>query len=278
MSLLCRLVGVSRAGYYAWGRRSPSQRAQADGTLTEAMRAIHARSRQSYGSPRIHAALCTDATRVRRTRVARLLRAAGLRGCGARRKVRTTQSDPAATPAPNLVQRRVDVGALNRVWGTDSTCLATAGSTSWRPCSTPARDAWWAGHWPASSARSLRWRRWTWRSGNDGRPAARWSITAIAAVSTPPAPITPCARPRALPVPCSMRRTGHCLDNAMAESFFATLKRELMPATGWPTRGAARAAVCDWIAGSDNRQRRHSSLGYRTPRDFEAAKEHLRAA
>jgi putative transposase len=125
ITMRCRLVDVSRAGYYAWSPRRPSARAQADAVLTEEIRAIHVKSRQSYGGPRMHATLQENGGRVSRKRIARLMRAAGLRGGQAHRRPRTTVSDPTATPAPNLVQRRFDGGALNRIWVTDITYLAT---------------------------------------------------------------------------------------------------------------------------------------------------------
>jgi transposase InsO family protein len=113
--LLCQLVDVSRAGYYAWARRPCSQRAQDDAALTEDIRAIHTTSRGTYGVPRVHARLRDQGRRVGRKRVARLMQAAGLRGCGRRRRVRTTISDPQATPAPNLVARQFSVSAVNRL-------------------------------------------------------------------------------------------------------------------------------------------------------------------
>src|SRR5579871_1811466 len=125
LTRLCRSVGVSRAGYYAWTHRPRSQRSQDDAALKETIRSIHAKSRQTYGSPRVHAALCAQGTRVSRKRVVRLMRCAGLRGCRVRRTLRTTVQDPAATPAPNLVQRQFDVGELDRVWVTDITYLPT---------------------------------------------------------------------------------------------------------------------------------------------------------
>jgi transposase InsO family protein len=126
VAMLCRLVDVSRAGFSAWSCRRPSPRAQADAALTEEIRTIYRKSRQTYGVPRVHAALGATGRRVGRKRVARLMRSAGLRGCGRRQRVRTTVSDPAATPAPNLVQRQFAADAPNRLWVTDLTYLQTA--------------------------------------------------------------------------------------------------------------------------------------------------------
>ena len=126
LAMLCWLAGVSRAGDYAWRRRGTSPRATDDAALLDEMRTIHTARRQLYGSPRIHAVLGRRGTHVSRKRVLRLVRTAGIHGGSRRRAVRTTVSDPAATSAPNLVQRRFDVGALNRVWVTDITYLPTA--------------------------------------------------------------------------------------------------------------------------------------------------------
>jgi transposase InsO family protein len=275
--LLCRLVDASRAGYYAWLRRSPAARAQADACLTEEIRRIHTQSRQTYGTPRIHAALCARGQRVSRKRVARLLRAAGLRGCGVRRRVRTTVSDPAATPAPNLVQRQFDAGELDRVWVTDSTYLPTAEGWLYLAaildgCSRRVIGWAMADHLRTELAlealdMALRERGSTGAAlthqSDRGCQYTAAAYQAVLAVHE---------------IRCSMSRTGNCYDNAQAESFWATLKRELLPADGWATRALARAAVFEWIAVYYNRQRLHSSLGYRTPVNFETSKGHHQAA
>jgi transposase InsO family protein len=277
VTMLCRLVDVSRAGYYAWSRRRPSPRAQADAALTEEIRTIHTKSRQTYGVPRVQATLRENGHRVSRKRVARLMRAAGLRGCRSQRRVRTTISDPTATPAPNLVQRQFDRGELNRIWVTDITYLAT--DEGWvylaallDACSR--RVVGWAlaDHLRtelvlAALAMALRERRP--RDGELVHHSDRGCQYTAAAYQTV------LARHG---IRCSMSRTGDCLDNAMAESFNATVKRELMPAAGWPTKAAARAAVFEWITVWYNRQRLHSSLGYRPPVAFEISKEHTQAA
>lgn len=121
ITMLCRLVDGSRAGYDAWSHRHPSQRDQAAAALTAELRPIHTKSRQTYGVPRGPATRRANGRRVSRKRVARLLRAAGSRGCGPRRRGRTTISAPAATPAPNLVPRQFAVAAPTRLWITDLT-------------------------------------------------------------------------------------------------------------------------------------------------------------
>jgi transposase InsO family protein len=277
VAMLCRLVDVSRAGFYAWSCRRPSQRAQADAALTEEIRTIYRKSRQTYGVPRVHAALGATGRHVGRKRVARLMRSAGLRGCGRRRRVRTTMSDPAATPAPNLVQRQFVADAPNRLWVTDLTYLRTAEGWLYLAALLDVHSRRVVGWAMADHLRTelalealtmaLRLRRP--RGGeltHHSDRGSQYTAGAYQAVLT------------AHGIRCSMSRKGDCLDNAMAESFFATLKRELMPTQGWTTKAAARAAVFEWIAVYYNRQRRHSSIGYLPPVEFETSKELHQAA
>ena len=129
IATLCRVLGVSRAGYYAWRRRPPSARARADGELTRRIHQIHAMSRGTYGSPRVHAELRASGQRCGRGRVARLMRATGLRGLhGQRRRVRTTVPDRQAAPAPDRVGRAfapAQIGAPDRLWLVDMTSVPT---------------------------------------------------------------------------------------------------------------------------------------------------------
>ena len=277
VTMLCRLVDVSRAGYYAWTQRGPSQRAQDDAALTDEIRTIHTTSRGTYGVPRVHARLRGQGRRVGRKRVARLMQAAGLRGCGRRRQVRTTVSDPQATPAPNLVARQFSVGDVNQLWITDLTYLWTVEGWLYLAALLDAHSRRVVGWAMADHMRvelplealgmALRERRP--RSGELVHHSDRGSQYTAGAYQAVLA---------AHGIRCSMSRKGDCYDNAMAESFFATLKRELMPEEGWLTKADARAAVFEWIAVYYNRQRHHSSLGYRTPLEFETSKEQARAA
>src|SRR4051794_29853444 len=123
--VLCRVLQVARSGYDAWARRGDSARAQADADLTAQIAAVHARSRRTYGAPRIHAALRARGTRCARKRVARLLRAAGRVGCHRRRRARTTVADPTHLPAPNLVARDFTAPARGRLWIGDIPYLPT---------------------------------------------------------------------------------------------------------------------------------------------------------
>jgi len=125
ITILCRVLDVARSAYDAWARRGVSARAQADTDLLAQIAAAHARSRRTYGAPRIHAALRAQGVRCARKRVARLMRAAGLLGCHRRRRARTTTVDPAQTPAPNLVARDFTAAGPDRLWLGDITYLPT---------------------------------------------------------------------------------------------------------------------------------------------------------
>jgi len=123
--ILCRVLRVARSAYYAWARRGASARTTADAVLATQIAGAHARSRQTYDAPRIHAALRAQGVRCARKRAARLMRVAGLVGCHRRRRARTTVADPAHTPAPNLVARDFTAAEPNRLWIGDITYLPT---------------------------------------------------------------------------------------------------------------------------------------------------------
>ncbi len=263
VAVLCRVLRVARSAYYAWARHGASARATADEALLERIAAAHVRSRQTYGAPRIHAALRAGGVRCARKRVARLMRGAGLVGCHRRRRVRTTVADPARTPAPNLVARNFAAPAPDRLWIGDITFV-------------PTREGWlylavlldvysrrvigWAmaDHLRAelaldALAMALHARRpppgLVHHTDRGGQYTARVYQDALAARG----------------VVSSMSRAGECLDNTMAESFFATLKAELVDTQAWATRAAARSAIFEWLEVWYNRQRLHSALAYRAP-------------
>jgi transposase InsO family protein len=269
IALLCRVLEVSRAGYYAWARRGRSLRAQRDAELTEQIGQIHRQSRATYGAPRIHADLAAAGIHVGGKRVARLMRGAGLRGCRrGRRTVRTTVADPAATAAPDLVTRHFHPAATDRLWVGDITYVPT--------------DEGWlyvAVLLDACSRRVV-----GWAMADHLRTELALDALTMALGRRRPAGGElvhhtdrgcqyTAERYRAVlaahGVSCSMSRAGNCLDNAMAESFFATLKGELIDRQRWPTRAAARRAIFEWIEVFYNRQRRHSALGYLSPAAFE---------
>jgi putative transposase len=266
-ALICRVLGVARSAYYAWARREVSARAREDAALGAQITAAHERSRGSYGAPRIHAALRAAGIRTSRRRVARLMRAAGLVGCCRRRRVRTTVADPAHAPAPNLVARDFTAPAPDRLWLGDITYVAT--QEGWLYLATLL---------DAHSRRVV-----GWAMADHLRTELALDALAMALRSRPPPPglvhhtdrgcqYTAAAYREALAargVTASMSRSGNCLDNAMAESFFATLKAELVDRRHWATRAAARTAIFEWIEVFYNRQRAHSALAYQPPAIFE---------
>ena len=267
IALLCRVVGVARSGYYAWLGRGISARQQADQALTEQIRVVHADSRQTYGSPRVHAALRQQGVCCGRKRVARLMRQADLAGCRARRRTRTTRSEPTHQPAPNLVARQFGVAAPDQLWVGDITYIPT-----------------WEG-WlylavlvDACSRRVVGWAMAEHLGGELTRDALAMALARRRPVadlvhhSDRGSQYTAHAYQALLTehgVAASMSRAGDCYDNALAESFMATLKTELIDRQPWPTRRAARRAIFDWIEGFYNRRRLHSALGYQSPVAFE---------
>lgn len=265
--LLCRVLGVARSAYYAWARRGVSARARADADLTTQIAAVHARSRRTYGAPRVHADLRAVGLRCARKRVARLMRAAGLVGRQRRCRVRTTVVDPAHTPAPNLAARDFTAPAVDRLWLGDITYVAT-------------QEGWLylAVLLDAHSRRVV-----GWAMADHLRAELALDALAMALHNRRPdaglvhhtdrgCQYTAAAYQHALAargLVCSMSRSGNCLDNAMAERCFATPKAELIDRQLWPSRAAARTAVFEWLEVWYNRRRRHSALAYQPPVTFE---------
>ena len=254
---------MARSAYYAWARRGVAARAQAETDLLVQSAAAHARRRRTSGAPRSHAELRARGVRCARKRVARLMRAAGLVGCHRRRRVRATVAEPAHTPAPDPVARDFRATASDRLWLGDSTYVAT--HEGWRYLAVlldvhSRRVVGWAMADHLRTELALDARRMARRARRPGagpvhhtdRGSQYTAASYRAALATPG-------------VTVSMRRAGECLDNAMAERFFATLKAELLDTRSWPTRAAARRAIVEWIAVWYHRQRRHSALAYRAP-------------
>lgn len=224
ITVLCRVLQVARSAYYAWARRGVSARAQADEELAGRIAAAYTRSHRTYGAPRVHAELRAQRTPCARKRVARLMRAAGLVGCHRRRRVRTTVADSAHTPAPNLVARDFTAPAPDRLWLGDITYL-------------PTREGWLylAVLLDAHSRRVV-----GWAMADHLRTELALDALQMAFGARRPQPglvhhtdrgcqYTAAAYREALAARgriCSMSQSGDCLDNAMAESFFATLKAE----------------------------------------------------
>jgi putative transposase len=265
--VMCRLLKVSASGFYAWDERPLSARARVDIGLTVRIHAIHRRSRGSYGAPNIHAELADDhKILVGRKRVARLMRAAGLQGVMPKRFVRTTVSDEANAVSIDLVDREFKASGPDQLWVADITYVPT-----------------WAGFLYLSVVLDV----WS-------RKIVGWAIEShlrtelvLAALNAALAQRRPervvhhsdhgcqytsyafgkrCQEMNVMP---SMGSVGDAYDNAMAESFFATLERELLNRRRFKTQAEAKMAVFEWIEGWYNPHRRHSSLGRISPVNFE---------
>ena len=270
--LLCRVLSVSRSGFFAWRSRLPAARVRADQALTERIRQIHARSRQTYGSARVRAALRERGEMVGRRRVARRMRRAGLRGVhGQRQRVRTTVADPHIAPAPDRVERAfapAAIGGPNRLWLADIAYI-------------PTREGW---RYLAILLDGFSRRVVGWAMADHLQTALVLAVLRLALQRRRPAAglIHHSARGcqytslafgqhlRAAGLVPSTGSVGDCYDNAVAESFFASLKVELIDRHDWPTRAAARVAIFEYIEVWYNRQRLHSTLGYQRPVQFEA--------
>jgi putative transposase len=275
VSQLARVLGVARAGYYAWACRPPSDRDRSDALLGEQIRQIHARSRGTYGAPRIHAELRLGlAIHVSRKRVARLMREYGLQGVHRRRRGGLTRRDAAATPAPDLVQRRFVPPGPDQLWVADITQQHT--------------DQGWLYLAVILDAFSRRVVGWSMTDHLRTELVLDALEMAISQRQPPPGLIchsdhgcqyTSFAYGRRLHASgliASMGTVGDALDNAVAESFFATLECELLDRHPWPTRAGLRTAIFDFIEVFYNRQRRHSTLDYASPVSYE--QQHAPAA
>ena len=272
---LCRVLGVSHSGYYDWLCRPPSQRAMDDAVLGERIRTIHTESHATYGMPRIRAELAEQGTRVGGKRIARLMRTAGLHGISKRRAFTiTTQRDARQRPAPDLVNRSFRADAANLLWVADMTYVPT-----------------WAGFIYLAVVVDVWSRRVVgWSIGE--RMTAELVLAALnmALAQRKPREVihhsdqgsqytsiafgNRCAEMDVRP---SMGSVGDAYDNAMAESFFATLECELLERRSFKTKAEARTALFSYIEGWYNPRRRHSALGYLSPANFER-KQHMNDA
>jgi putative transposase len=267
VSMLCRVLKVSKSGYYAWKRRPPSNRSREDAALTEKIREVHQRSRQTYGYPRVHAELYALGVRCSRRRVVRLMRRAGLRGCMRGRKRRTTRRDPRAVPAADLVKRDFTATSPNRLWTADITYVPTDEGFLYLAFVLDVysrRIVGWAmeGHLRTElvvdALEMAVWRRKP-KAGLVHHSDRGVQYTALSfGKKLEEAGIVP-----------SMGRAGSALDNAISESFISTLKCELVHARRLPTREVARSAVFEYLEAFYNRRRLHSSLGYMSPESYE---------
>jgi transposase InsO family protein len=265
--LMCRCLAVSRSGYYAWRSRAASARAKQDARLRVEIAASHKASHRTYGSPRILRDLREEGHRVSRKRVARLMRELGLEGRRKRRFRATTDSRHRFPVAPNLLMRDFEVEAPNTAWVTDITYLAT--QEGWLYLAVildlfSRRVVGYAMSERIDRALVLE----ALRKALVHRPGVRDLIHHSDRGSQYASHDYRDALDQA-GITCSMSRRGDCWDNAVAESFFGTLKMELLYELPLQTRSATRRAVSDYIDGFYNVRRRHSSLDYQSPLEFE---------
>jgi putative transposase len=266
VAVTCRLLEVSRSGYYDWSTRAPSLRTVADAALADTIIAVHADSRGTYGSPRVHAELRLGiGIRCGRKRVARIMRASGLRGVCHRRKRGTR---PAPATHEDLVRRVFTADAVDRVWFTDITqhratdgwvyCCAVIDACSRRVVGWSIADH-LRTELVADALQMAQWQRrpapGTVVHSDRGTQYTSWVFG---------------HRLREAGLLGSMGRVASSVDNALVESFWSTMQRELLDRQTWTSRVELAAAIFEWIEGWYNPRRRHSALGYLSPAAFEA--------
>jgi transposase InsO family protein len=277
VEVLCSVLDVSRSGYYAWKRRPPSRRARDDARLAAEIAATHARSGERYGSPRVHRALARQGVVVGRKRVERLMRENQLVGRSKRRFRRTTDSNHPNPIAPNVVARRFEPSGPNEVWAGDVTYVAT--------------DDGWAYLAVLLDLFSRRVIGWAMSRSNDTELAVCALTRAVRARGSVPAGLVhhtdrggpyasheyrqALAMHRMVP---SMSRKGDCWDNAVAESFFATLRAELLDHVRHESPRAAETSIHNYIEGFYNVDRLHSYLDYVSPIEFELRRQMIGSA
>jgi len=264
---MCRVLDVSPSGYYAWRRRKISVRTREDEALRGRIAAIHEQSRRTYGSPRIHEELKEEGTRIGRKRIARLMKESGLVGVSRRKSIRTTRRDPGARPAPDLVDRKFAASGPNQLWVADITYIPLLAGFLYLAV---VLDVW--------SRKIVGW-------AMSSRLAKEIVLDALQMALDQRKPsegvihhsdqgcqytsIEFGKRCREASVRPSMGSVGDCYDNAMCESFFATLECELLDRVRFAGRADAELAVFDFIEGFYNTHRRHSAIGYLAPVVFE---------
>ena len=268
--LLCRLLGVSRSGYYAWRRRPPSERARFDAVLSEKIETIHRNSRATYGAPRVHAELRAIGIRCSRKRVARLMRRAKLRGCLRGRRMRTTHRVALQQAAADLVERNFASEEPDRLWVADITYVRSKEGFVYLAFILDACSRKVVG----------------WSMATHLRTEIVVDALQMAIARRKPSPGLVHHSDRGVQYTSlffgkrledegllpSMGRVGSAYDNALAEAFVATLKTELLYRSSWPTREVVKTAIFEYIEGFYNTRRRHSALGHLSTAEFEEVK------
>ena len=263
---MCRLLGVSPSGYDACRTREPSARSKRDAQLKARIQAIHSWSRGTYGAARIHAERADEGTHVGRKRVAKLLREWGLAGVSRRTRTRTTRRDHDARPAPDLVERHFVASRPDALWVADVTDVPTWAGFVYLAVVVDAFSRRVVGGSMATHLRTelvleaLNMALWQRRPKNvihHSDQGCQYTSFAFG------------KRCRLMGVQPSMGSVGDCYDNAMAESFFATLECELIDRHSFKTQADAKMAIFEFIEGGYNPHRRHSSLGQQSPLNYE---------
>lgn len=267
VAAMCRVLGVTRQGYYAYAKRPPSNRVRAEAELCAAVREIFEQTGETYGSPRVLRELRRRGIRAGKRRVERAMRGMGLRPPTPRRHCTTTQRDPAHPVAPNELNRDFSATRPNERWVTDITYVWTDEGWAYlavildlfsRAVVGWALDATLATSLPIEALESaLRRRRPNAALMHHSDRGCQYTSTGYR------------ERLASHGITVSMSRKGNCWDNAVAESFFASLKNELVHRRRWQTRHQLRAAVFEYIEVFYNRRRLHSSLDYKTPAEVE---------
>lgn len=268
VAVLCRVLRVNRTAFHNWERRAPSDRALTDAWLTEKIRRIHEQSRGVYGAPRVHAELRLEhEIHVSRKRVARLMKAADITGVRPRKRFKTTIRIPGITPATDLVERQFKPDRQNVLWVADITYLRTGEGWLYLAAVQDAYSRQIVG----------------WSMATHMRASLVVDALQMALARRRPAPglvhhsdqgsqYVSLAFGKAAGqagIAVSMGSRGDAYDNAVAETFFATLKKELVNRRSWPSRLELQSAVFEYVEAFYNRQRRHSTLGMLSPVAYE---------
>ena len=268
IATMSRVLGVSKAGYYAWVNRPASAHATADAALLKRVRTVHASSRQTYGAPRVHAELQGRGEQHGRKRIARLMRQAGLVGASHRHGGPvTTRRDQEARPAPDLVDRKFSASGPNQLWVADITYVPTATGFLYLAV---VLDAWSRKIVGWSMANHLRTELVLdamEAAVGQRRPKEVIHHSDQGSQYTSVSFSKRCAEAGVRP---SMGSVGDAYDNAMAESFFSTLEAELLSRRRFASQAEAKMACFSYIEGWYNPVRLHSALGYRSPMAYEA--------
>ncbi len=273
---MARVLGVSKAGFYAWSERAPSARHMADGALLARVQDIHAASRHIYGAPRVHAALRAQGERQGRKRVARLMREAGLSGCSHRKGgPTTTRRDDKARPAPDLVDRNFKASAPDQLWVADITYVPTVSGFLYLAVVLDVFSRKIIGWSMRNHLRTELIIEALEMAVGQRRPQDVIHHSDQGCQYTSLAFGSRCKEAGVRP---SMGSVGDAYDNAMAESFFSTLECELLSRRSFCSRAEAQMACFSYIEGFYNTRRLHSGLGYRSPNAYERCYHDAQAA